>query len=114
MKTRNLIMAAAAVLFAVAGAIASSFVATNIFVKGRVNSGDAISCIDTNQTCDALPGHICAVTITVTGPVGTGTQTAASNSLTHKTYFPDEVCQTVLTNSSDVTKSSSLRIYELD
>lgn len=114
---KNLILAIAAVVFAVGGAIASTFVASNVYVSGRQTSAlDPIRCINTGVQCSATGTGICSVSVTVTGPVGTGAQTASSTG-THKTWLPATgVCQNIIFNESDIVTpiATGLSIYELD
>jgi len=63
MKSRNLVLASAAFVFAIGGAIASSFALTPVYVKARLVSGGAITCVNTQKQCDIAGTQACQVQV---------------------------------------------------
>jgi len=110
MKTRNLVLASAAFVFAIGGAIASSFALTPVYVKARLVSGGAITCVNTQKQCDIAGTQICQVQLTQTK---TGSLGTASTSGTFKTYSDAADCETILHDAQFVNQVSTVQVYEL-
>jgi len=77
MKSKNLLLATAAFLFAIGGAVAFSFAPQNVFVKARLVQNGPIRCVDTGKQCEATGTSVCQVQIPTT--VNGATQTATSS-----------------------------------
>jgi len=106
MKTKNLIMAAAAFVFAIGGALAYTFSAQTVFVRARLTSGGTQQCVNTGVQCEETGTDICKVQITT----HSGAQTATSSG---PVYTFKSGCATVLKNNQDITLISAAQVYEL-
>jgi len=109
MKTKSFVMAAAAFVFAIGGAIASTFVASDIWVKARLVQNGPIRCIDTQKACSNTGSATC--TIIVPTSINSGTQTASSSGPNF--VYTDSECETVLFNQNALSQTSTVQTYEL-
>jgi len=108
MKSRNLVVAAAAFLVAIGGAVASTFAPQNIWVKARLTSGGNITCVNTSQNCEASGSNVCQVRVNLT-PGGTA---IAKTTGPFRTYTASD-CETLLKNTNDAVQISSVSVFEL-
>jgi len=109
MKSRNFVLASAAFVFAIGGAIASAFAPQNVWVKARLIQNGPIRCVNTAVQCDASGTNTCLVHVPTSSTGGT---TAASTSGTFKTYTNSE-CTIVIANTNADDHLSTTQTYEL-
>jgi hypothetical protein len=109
MVNKNLALASFAIVLAVGSATASTFVASDVWVKARLVENGPIRCIDTQKTCSNTGSGVC--TIIVPTSVNSGTQTASS--VGPNFPYSDSDCETVLFNNASLTQASTVQTYEL-
>jgi hypothetical protein len=115
MKTKNIVVAIFAFVFAIGGAFASMRAPETVYVWARRTVGATPVCVQTNKACNQTTDHskLCRIEISVTKP-GVGTQVATSTG-TFVTY--ESGCEVVLYDVSDVLQTGAApivgTIYEL-
>ncbi|MBT1688299.1 DUF6520 family protein [Dawidia soli] len=103
MKTKNLSLAAFALVLAVGSAFASFLAPENVYVRAKLKSdpNGLTQCVNTGVQCDDAGSNLCTVNVPVTGGT-TQVQTDA-------TFRPYRVtCQVQLHNTSAAPISSSI------
>jgi len=108
MKSKNLLLAMAAFMFAIGSAVAFSFLPQNVFVKARLVQNGPIKCVDTGKQCEATGLDICKVQIPTS--VNGGSQTAQSTG-PRFTYKSD--CATILKNINSDLQVSTVQTWEV-